>query len=367
MRTQIKNSIFLGITFLVFFFTSACSQKRGGTTLQANGLVQLANQLRESGCIEGNSCLSQIQGMRLKQIDQDFVLSCIFDSRCSSGIYTLRPALTFQEITSGARVFAEGDMVYMTGAGEGFGSFSFNSGFFMSGRAALTQGTTQGVNLFSSGNVRSVRSMTKIGNYLFISSDSGLFQFDVSNPSSPTIFNRLPDSGPAGADVSAFQWNSMVFEPQTQQLLGFRGNQLFTLRPSERIPRLSQLGFNIDCGRGAAHFNGKIYVAGCSQLWVMNLQTQSGSFQASLFSRKVNARLVASTSQFLYVYHAPVAGSESVNVRAGIYVFDRSENLVKVINLPQIQSFSVSGDDRFIIANDTDARVVVFRIPWRTQ
>jgi len=234
----------------------------------------------------------------------------------------------------------------------------------MSGRTALNQGAAQGVNLFSSGNVRSVRSMAKAGNHLFISSDSGLFQFDVSNPSSPFIFNRLPDSGSAGVDVSAFQWNSMVFEPQTQQILGFRGNQLFTLRPSERVPRLSQLGFNVDCGRGAATFNGKVYVASCSQLWVMNPQTSTGSFQASLFSRRVNARLVAATSRFLYVYHAPIVGSDAVNVRAGIYVFDSSENLVNTINLPQIQSFTVSGDDRFIIANDTDARVVIYRIPW---
>lgn len=401
MKLHLKHSVFLGIALLLLSLTSACSQKRGlglqnGTDngLALLGNYQVAFQAAEEAVnntpnirqddqtIESVALIIQQRSRILSGSQASFYLANdiarvlgvsnnelirLYQSiiqRVQQSNYNLRPAYVLSEITSGARVFAEGDQVYLTGSGEGFGIFSFSAGYFMSGKAALQQGLAQGVNLFSSTNTRSVRSMAKAGNYLFISSDSGLFQFDVSNPSRPYIYRALPNSGSSGLNVSAFQWNGMVYEPQTNRLLGFQGNRLYSMGVSDQTPSSSSLGFNIGCGRGAALFRGKIYVAGCDQLWVMNPDTYSGGFQAGLFSKQINAQAVAATANYLYVYHAPINGSGAVNVRAGVYVFDQSENQVNFINLPRLNSFTVSGDDRFIIANDNDARAAIFRIPW---
>lgn len=370
MRPQLKNSILLGISFLLISFTPACSQKKG-LGLQGGGMGMIPPQV-----MEGAKQLLAEQGLtKPTQRLMAQAVAWLMEGRTDKPTvdkylsllesnYNLRPAHVFREISSGARMFAEGDQVYLTGSGEGFGIFSFSAGYFMSGKTALEQGLAQGANLFSSTNVRSVRSMAKAGNYLFVSSDSGLFQFDVSNPNTPYIYRALPNTLSSGVNLSAFQWNSMVYEPQTNRLLGFQGNQLFSLRVGDQTPSASSLGFNIGCGRGAASFRGKIYVAGCNQLWVMNADTYSGGFQAGLFSKRINAQSVAAGGNYLYVYHLPVRGSDSVNARAGIYVFDENENQVNFINLPQLQSFTVSGDDRFIIANDNDARAAIFRIPW---
>lgn len=341
MPFQKKNLIALGVALLVISLTSACSQKRRGWAPGIQAASASSNSLGYDNS-NGNGN---------------------FGGFGNSGGRFLRPAYIFNEITSGARIFAEGDLAFMTGKGQGFGTFSFTSGNFMSGLAALESGARLGANLFSSTNVRSVRSMAKVGNYLFISSDSGLFQFDVSNPSNPYLYLKLPDSGVSGLNTSAFQWDSMVYDPVTAQLLGLKGNQLFSMRIGDRAPRVSQLPFNIACGRGAAQFRGKIYVAGCNQLWVLTPNSYSGGFETNYFSKGINPQLIAAGGKYLYAYHSPVMGTGSVNARSGIYVFDQNETQVNFINLPRLKSFAVSGDDRYIIANEYDEDVAIYRIP----
>lgn len=269
-----------------------------------------------------------------------------------------RPLLILDGITHGAKLTAEGDYVWATGGGEGFGSFNINSGDFISGKSAVDpqQG---GFNIFGT-DVRSITALVRAGDYVFASGSKGLAQIDVSDPGAAEIYRLYPDPQQSDASPDLFKWNSAVHVPGTRRVFGFRGRQIFNLAFDAESPTVSQMNHDISCGEGAAYFNNKIYVAGCTQLLELSPQAE-GQFQLRYFKYRLNAIDVFATRRLLYVQHQPVSGRAGVNARPGIYVFDASGNLVTWLNIQPL-SFSVSEDDEYLFSNDIDQDVRVRRI-----
>ena len=165
----------------------------------------------------------------------------------------------------------------------------------------------------------------------------------------------------------------MVAIKDGSRVLGFNRNRMFVLSlggfdPESLIPSENSMDQDLSCGRGAAEFRGRIYLAGCSKLLRFDSIDQTGTVKlATDFPYKINAQQVFATSQYLYVYHVPVNGRESVSARPGIYMFDinlRQVNYVPVFPTQSSNTFSVSADNRFLFANDTDEYISVYGIPW---
>lgn len=274
----------------------------------------------------------------------------------------LLPESEFTEINQDVKLFQADGYLYATGRGEGFGIWQLSSRTFYSGLNTL-QTTTGGFNFLGT-NPLSVGAIVKAGGILVISSGTGLTFIDVAtNVSIPQVVGRLPQvSGqPVGPE---FIWQSAVYDSSTNQVYGFRGNQMFTLSMASRTIVSTAAIPDLGCGRGATRFNNRIFVAGCSSLY--ELTNPNGAMRQIT---GINAVDIVSTARFLYIHHKPLVN----NSYEGIYVYDsnlasRLTMLRKVGSL-EPRSFAISPDDQFIYSNDVDANgrgveLNIYRIPW---
>jgi|LakMenEpi03Aug12_release.lakeMendotaPanAssembly.Ray.scaffolds.fasta_scaffold174281_2 hypothetical protein len=263
----------------------------------------------------------------------------------------LVPLEILEDITYEAKLIQSGGYLYATGGGEGFGTYNLNSFAFFSGRGILysSQG---GHNFFGNSTPKSVTAMVKTPSYLVISSGTGLTLVDVSNPAFPRVDSVLTGPGTL--------WTSAVYDPSSNKVLGFIGNQMFKLDLTlKTLVGTPQTIPDLSCGRGATQFNGKIYIAGCNSLW----EYSGGSFKQFYYA--INAIDVVGNNGLLYVHHRPVRGIGGVNVRAGIYVYDVSSTSPSYQGSIPLdpESFAISQDNQYIFSNDNDEDVAVYRIP----
>lgn len=290
----------------------------------------------------------------------------------------LAPLDVFEEFTGRAKVFAQtdslGNYVFSTGSGDfGFGFYNLDSGDFYSGRQVLSGANGIPGKNFLGSDPGSISAMALAGRFFVVSGSQGLTQIDVSNKANPFVFRHLPERVQVDSPLYKYQWSAMVAVNNGTTLFGFNRNRMFGLDISgfgqqALIPAENPMNQDLSCGRGATEFRGKIYLAGCSKLLRFDSIDQSGMVNLeSDFPYLINAQQVFSTSRYLYVYHVPVNGRESVSSRAGIYVFDinlRQVNFIPVAPMQTSNSFSVSADDQFLFSNDTDEYISIYRIPW---
>ncbi|MFM8268782.1 MAG: hypothetical protein ACKN9V_01225 [Pseudomonadota bacterium] len=289
---------------------------------------------------------------------------------------------TLSEITEKATLMATDRYLIATGARSGFGAYDFSSGAFISGSSALP--VNPNVPNFLDGNAANVLSMVQVNSHLYVSSQTGLYQINTANISFSQVTLALPYSFPNlfasfnpnsnvpqfnEAAKDQFRWNSMVYVPNLNQIWGFRGNVMARLNigtlSSDPRPQIQPLPINTSCGgvekQSSAIFQGKVFVAACSQVLVLDPNTGSATGN---FPFQINPVQVVATANRLYVHHQPVSswGQVSGSALAGVYVFDANLNYINYIDIQPI-SFAISPNDQIIYANEDNSSVNVYRIP----
>jgi hypothetical protein len=302
---------------------------------------------------------------------------------------------TLREITETATLMASGNYLFATGARGVFGFYDFISGAFISGTSALP---TTGTN-FIDGNTPNVLSMAQGENFLYVSSKTGLFEININQINYPIMQMSLPYGRPDLSGVlvkESYRFDSMVYVPPPQPTLrgevwAFRGNEKarfpvggMNANPylsREKLPfstgcngtlpetRPSSLDFSFRIPSSSAYLQGKVYVAACDGVKILNGDLSQGGGVIGTVSR-LNPIQVVATKNYLYVHHQPRgsgglgwSSNSNLNVPAGIYVLDANLNQVNYIGVEPI-SFAISPDNQYIYANEDDADVGVYRIPW---
>jgi hypothetical protein len=256
-----------------------------------------------------------------------------------------------------------------------FGYYSFSSGAFTSGVSALA--FDPAAKNFIDGDVRNVLSMAKAGNTLYVSSNLGLYEIDLTNIKVPTVRYSLPYSARL-TDPSAYRFDSMVYVPSVNEVWGFRGNwRARFVAGALNINNLiwEQQPINTNCfseyKSSSAYFQGKVFVAACNQVVVYDVTGSSSSAQLNII-RQLKAVQVVATGNMLYVHHVAQAGNGAgfgggsnsyYNIPTGVYMFDANFNYVNYTQIDPL-SFAISPDNQFIYANEDNADVGVYRIQW---
>lgn len=323
-------------------------------------------------------------------------LSLLFVQGCSQKLgYTpnlnnravaLARLFTLSEITETATLMATDNRLYATGAKGLFGYYNFTAGgypsAFISGTSALN---TDGRALnFIDGNSDNVLSMVQAGSHLVISSNPGLYQIN-SQDRLLTLRLALPYAFLPQPDVMAkerYRFDSMVYVPSQNQILGFRGSFAYRLNLNEYQPSpfLVNQGLNSACDGSlkysSAYFQNYVLVASCNGVNVLQSNGQvvsPGASGADMFSqlRGLNAVQIVATRNYLYVHNQPENGyyyRSSSQYEPGIYVFDSSFRMLNTIPIPITPvSFAVSPDDQILYANEDDLDIGAYRIPWTNQ
>ncbi|NBT58283.1 hypothetical protein EBT16_05820, partial [bacterium] len=264
------------------------------------------------------------------------------------------------------------------------GIFNF-SGSFISGTSAISVDAR--TPNFIDGDVRNVLSMVTAQNNLYISSRAGLYQINLSQIQNPQTSLALPYGAPnlfgtfggytssipqfSEASKEQFRWDSMVYVSQLNQIWGFRGNRMSRLNlgglsydPRPQVATNFQLDTSCDPAfkRSSAVFQGKVYVAACSRVLVLN-PNSTGNITSESFRYQLNAVQVVATQNRLYVHHEPSYswGRYSSSTPEGIYVFDAGLNYINYVPIQPI-SFAVSPDDQYLFANEDNYDVGVYAI-----
>jgi len=288
---------------------------------------------------------------------------------------------TLREITETATLMASGNYLFATGARGVFGFYDFISGAFISGTSALP---TTGTN-FIDGKTANVLSMAQGEKFLYVSSKAGLFEINLSQIRYPQVNTSLPYGQPnllSSAVTATYRFDSMVYVPNNLpnlrgEVWAFRGNERarFTVGGMMVNPYLSRetLSFNTGCSgefaSSSAYLQGKVYVAACDGVKILNGDLSQGGGVIGTDSR-LNPIQVVATKNYLYVHHQPRgsgglgwSSNSNLNVPAGIYVLDANLNQVNYIGVEPI-SFAVSPDNQYLYANEDDSDVGAYRIPW---
>ncbi len=321
----------------------------------------------------------------------------VFTQGCSQKLGYIQPRQGRD--TGIARIFTLGEIVenatllgadgYLFGTGSDgqdvrnlFGYYGFSSGAYISGVSALA--FDPAAKTFIDGDVRNILSMVKAGNTLYVSSNLGLYEIDLRNITVPTVRYSLPYSARL-TDPSAYRFDSMVYVPSLNEVWGFRGNwRARFVAGALNINTLiwEQQPINTSCfseyKSSSAFFQGKVFVAACNQVVVYDsnrnilVPANSASPDPLDIIRQLKAVQVVTSGNMLYVHHLAQSGNGSgfggysnpySSIPTGVYVFDSNLKYVNYIDIDPL-SFAVSPDNQIIFANEDNADVGAYRIPW---
>ena len=307
-----------------------------------------------------------------------------------AGQYTgIARLFTLNEITEQATLMANDSYLFATGAGSGLGFYNFQASRpFTSGASAFP--VDPRTPNFLDGNAGNVLSMAQGGSFLYISSNAGLYEISLSQMNYPLVNYTLPYSRPdlfgtytlsngtpqfSEAAKQNFRFGSMVYVPSTNEVWTFRAKERsrFSVGGLSQNPNLSRelLGFNTSCNGefkgSSAYLQGKVYVAACDGMKILKADS-TGSVIGT--DTRLNPVQVVATRNLLYVHHQPGVASgwggysnSNSNFPGGIYVLDANLNQVNYIAIEPI-SFAISPDNQLLFANEDNADVGAYRIPW---
>jgi len=284
-----------------------------------------------------------------------------------------------------ARMITHGDYLYAFGTGAGFGIYNTQSNEFVGDREMLDS-RMGGINIAWPNGFSSIKAIVHAQDSLFVSSGRGLVRLLYNQPVTQTANGyreryRLYGNGPS------YNWNSAVYIPGTNWILGFRDSKMYRLdiskpdqEPSEINITVSGRAFNLSCGRGAAYYQGKVYVAGCTRLIEVSAANgnwaSAGTYVFETLDLGMNPLNVVATENYLYVQHRRTGGRDTSDNAPGIYVFDEEiqeyEDAEPVLEIflrdsrlteRQAITFTVSSDDTLLFANIDNRKINVFEIP----
>lgn len=305
--------------------------------------------------------------------------------------YTQHPLTTsvrtLDTIYQQSRMVSNGNYLYAFGTGPsttvgGFGIYDILNDYFAS-RRDLLDSSQGGINV-ANPTFGAITATVYAQNSIFVSCALGLVRLfpnaQIQRDGNGVYISRYQVYG---SDYR-YQWSSAVYIPGTNWILGFSGTKMFQLNittpdvaPVPVDLMVSGSLFDISCGTGAAFYQDRIYVAGCTRLLEIRLTGSSIIMEA--LNLDFNPINVVSTNQFLYLQHKPSGGMISSSYEAGIYQFDtsiqrynyaqpRAQFYLADVNrnerqpMPFANSFAVSADDTKIFANIDERNINMFQI-----
>jgi hypothetical protein len=364
MRPYSKTLLSSSLT-LILFLSLGCTQRNGRLQRPIDPDLQNSRTLLRS----------QQNGRLQRPINPD-----LQNSRT-----LLRSQGFLDTIEQQARMVSHEDYLYAFGTGAGFGVYNIKSNEFVD-RRDLLDSSQGGFNVAEQGfstitAMVYIKSNHPAHDSIVVSTAQGLFQMFHNAPVSRGIDGNFIKRFKKFGDGFSYSWNSAVHIPGTNLVFGFKDTKMFRLdlsrpdlAPLERDVLVSGAPFNLSCGRGAAFYKNRIYVAGCTKL--LEITLSGGNYRFEALDLGINPNNVVATQNFLYVQNKPSGGSSLSAYSPGIYVFNRDiqkfEDAYPVTEIflsdsryaeRSAFSFAVSNDDDLLFANIDNKKINVFEIP----
>jgi hypothetical protein len=220
-------------------------------------------------------------------------------------------------------------------------------------------------------------ALAALGQYVFTSGIVGTSLFNVSETNAPREVRRYPreNENPDAVDVvqdEAFTYKAMVAHPKLPIVYGFREQDfVYTLKVNAG-PTLSLVGKDAYsdvgstkcCVRGATIWQNKVFVAFRGSLVWFDL-LPSGRLEAGSEIKFLQAEAVASSKDYLFVYHNPGnANPQGTQYARGIYVFGKDGNAIALLNTEAPIVMAATND--YVYLNSDNTHLKVYKINWTT-
>lgn len=214
-----------------------------------------------------------------------------------------------------------------------------------------------------------------LGQFVFTSGVAGTSVFNVAETNAPVEVRRYPreNENPNSETVvqdEAFTYRAIVAHPSLPVLYGFREQDfVYTLKLSGG-PQLQLVGKDAYqdvgntkcCVRGATLWQNKVFVAFKGSLVWFDL-LPSGRLEAGTEIKALQAEAVASSPDYLFVYHNPGnANPAGTNFTRGIYVFNKNGDAVALLNTDAPLVMAATND--YLYVNSDNTHITVYKINW---
>lgn len=218
-------------------------------------------------------------------------------------------------------------------------------------------------------------ALAALGQYVFTSGVVGTSLFNVGETNAPVEVRRYPreNEDPNAENVvqdEAFTYRAMVAHPTMPILYGFREQDfVYTLRvnggPSLQLAgkdSYADVGNTKCCVRSATVWQNKVFVAFRGSLVWFDLLS-NGRLEAGTDLRFLQAEAVASSPNYLFVYHNPGnANPEGAAYARGIYVFNTKGDCVALLNTES--PLVMAATDNYVYINSDNTHLKVYKINW---
>ncbi len=212
-------------------------------------------------------------------------------------------------------------------------------------------------------------AMGILGPYVLTSGAAGASLIDTTDKGAARELFRYPPVN--GSEISTpmdpyFVYRAIVPDPQEPFFYGFREQDFVaSLRLSgsgvniETMSQYSDGGKGTCCALSATTFQGQAFVAFRSALRQFAFLGGGRIAQVSEIT-SLNATIVASSSDYLFIQHQAVPGN---TYPSGIYVINSAGNSVAFLPMLAI-NFTVSPDGQYFYANLDNDSITIFRLNW---
>ncbi len=220
-------------------------------------------------------------------------------------------------------------------------------------------------------------ALSILGQYVFTSGVAGTSLFNVGETAAPVEVRRYPreNENPASESVvqdEAYIYRGMAVHPTMPIVYGFREQDyVYTLKLTGG-PQLSlvgkdsyaDVGSTKCCVRGATVWQNKVFVAFKGSLvWFDMLP--NGRLEAGTEIKALQAEAVASSPDYLFVYHNPgSANPAGVAYARGIYVFNKQGDAVALLNTDAPLVMAATND--YVYINSDNTHLTVYKINWNS-
>lgn len=220
-------------------------------------------------------------------------------------------------------------------------------------------------------------ALTVLGQYIFTSGVAGTSIFNAAETHAPVETRRYPreNEDPNSENVvqdEAYIYRGMAAHPTLPIVYGFREQDyVYTLKLSSG-PNLqfvgkdayAAVGSTKCCVRGATVWQNKVFVAFKGSLVWFDL-LPSGRLDAGSEIKFLQAEAVASSPDYLFVYHNPGnANPQGVPFTRGIYVFNKKGDAVALLNTDAPLVMAATND--YLYVNSDNTHLTVYKINWTT-
>jgi hypothetical protein len=214
-------------------------------------------------------------------------------------------------------------------------------------------------------------ALTVLGNFAIM---SGRFAASVVNVTGQIPIEEIRYDMPQvdsngnesqGADA-AYIWTAVVAHPTLALLYAFTQNSYlyqFTMNSAPQLAAVSRSPYSssgtVCCVSGATVFSNVIAVAMTNKLWFFDVGS-TGTLSNWIESDALQATLVATSDDHLYIYHSPQAGN--ITYARGIYAINSSGDADAFYPIANLYQFAVAHDNSYIYTNEDNVMMRVYSV-----